>query len=204
VHIIVGLGNPGKEYEDTRHNAGRVILMLIAKKCAFSDWRKDGTLGALVAEGKLGKEKCMFVLPENFMNTSGASVAPLIPSSSLKARKQALANLVVVYDDLDLPLGSFRISYNRSSGGHNGVESIIKKVKSQEFYRIRIGLSPQTPSGKTKRPKGGAEKTVKFLMNTFKDPEMAVLKKESKKIAEAIEMLFAESANKAMSIFNSN
>lgn len=196
MHIIAGLGNPGEEYEGTRHNAGRIILELIAKKAGFSDWREEGKLKALVAEGKLGKQKFQFVLPNNFMNNSGKSVAPLIKS------KKTLGELVVIYDDLDLPIGKFRISFNRSSGGHNGVESIIKNVKSQEFYRIRVGLSPVTPSGKTKRPKGDAEKAVKFLMTKFKDPEMAELKKEAKRIAEALEMMYAESPNKAMSLYN--
>lgn len=196
MHIIVGLGNPGEEYKGTRHNAGRIILELIAKKEGFSAWREEGKIKALVSEGKIGKEKCMFVLPDNFMNNSGKSVAPLIKS------KKQLGDLLVIYDDLDLPIGKFRISFNRSSGGHNGLESIIKNLKSMEFHRIRVGLSPVTASGKTKRPKGDAEKTVKFLMGKFKDPEMAELKKISKKIAEAIEMLFGESANKAMSIYN--
>jgi PTH1 family peptidyl-tRNA hydrolase len=196
MHIIVGLGNPGEEYVGTRHNAGRIILELIAKKLAFSGWREEGKIKALICEGKIGKEKYMFVLPNNFMNNSGKAVAPLIKS------KKALADLVIIYDDLDLPIGTFRISFNRSSGGHNGLESIIKNVKSQEFHRIRVGLSPVTPSGKTKRPKGDPDKLVKYLMTKFKEPEMAELKKESKKIAEAIEMLFAESPNKAMSVFN--
>lgn len=198
MHIIAGLGNPGEEYEGTRHNAGRIILELIAKKAGFSAWREEGKLKALVAEGKLGKQKFQFVLPNNFMNNSGKSIAPLIKT------KKALGELVVIYDDLDLPIGKFRISFNRSSGGHNGLESIIKNVKSQEFHRIRVGLSPVTPSGKTKRPKGDAEKAVKFLMTRFKDPEMAELKKEAKRIAEALEMMYAESPNKAMSIFNSD
>lgn len=196
MYIIAGLGNPGEEYEGTRHNAGRIILELIAKKAGFSAWREEGKLKALVAEGKLGKQKFQFVLPNNFMNNSGKSIAPLIKS------KKALGELVVIYDDLDLPIGKFRISFNRSSGGHNGVESIIKNVKSQEFYRIRVGLSPVTPSGKTKRPKGDAEKAVKFLMTKFKDPEMTELKKEAKRIAEALEMMYAESPNKAMSLYN--
>ncbi len=193
---VVGLGNPGEEYTNTRHNAGRIILEIIAKKNAFSDWREEGKLKALVAEGKLGKTKTLFVLPNNFMNNSGKSVAPLI-----KAKKD-LASLVVIYDDLDLPLGNFKISFNRSSGGHNGLESIIKNVKSQEFARIRVGLSPQTPSGKTKRPKGDADKVVKYLMNKFKDPEIAELKKVAKKIGEALEMLPVDGLNKTMSICN--
>lgn len=196
MYTIVGLGNPGDEYARTRHNAGRFIVELLAKKLDFSDWREEGKLKAFVAAGKIGKTKTQFVLPNNFMNNSGKSVAPLI-----KAKKD-LAELVVIYDDLDLPIGSFRISFDRSSGGHNGVESIIKQVKSQAFARIRVGLSPVTPTGKTKRPKGDPEKAMQFLMTAFKDPEITELKKVAKKIAEALELLPVGGLQKTMSLFN--
>lgn len=196
MYTIVGLGNPGEEYARTRHNAGRLIVEQLAKKLDFSEWREEGKLKALVAAGKIGKTKAQFVLPNNFMNNSGKSVAPLI-----KAKKD-LAELVVIYDDLDLPIGSFRISFDRSSGGHNGVESIIKNVKSQAFARIRVGLSPVTPTGKTKRPKGDPEKAMKFLMTPFKESEIAELKKVAKKIAEALELLPVSGLQKTMSLFN--
>ncbi len=194
--IVTGLGNPGKEYEKTRHNAGRIILQLLAKKHDFSEWKEEGKIKALTSDGKIGKSKMLFVQPNNMMNNSGKSVAPLIKS------KKQLGEFVVIYDDLDLPIGKFRISFNRSSGGHNGLESIIKNVKSEEFARIRVGISPITPSGKTKRPKGDAKKVVYFLMTEFKDAEMAELKKASKKISEALEMMAEENLNKAMSIYN--
>ncbi len=193
--IIVGLGNPGEEYINTRHNTGRIILQKIAKDHGFSDWKEEGKIKALKLEGKIGKNKAQFILPNNFMNNSGKSVGPLIKS------KKDLNSLVVIYDDLDLPVGKIKISFNKSSGGHRGLESIIKNVKSQEFTRIRVGISPVTPSGKLKKPIG--EKAVeKHILGAFKDSELAVLKKLSKKIGEAIEMIMTESREKAMSVYN--
>lgn len=173
--LVVGLGNPGKEYEGTRHNTGRILVGMIEKKL----------------EGK----RIKFLTPDNFMNNSGKAVAPLIKS------KKDLKDLVVIYDDIDLPIGKMKISFNRSSGGHNGLGSVIKALKSEEFLRIRVGISPATPKGVVKKPKG--EKAVlNFLLGEFKKPELETLKKLSKKIAEAVEMIFSEGSNKAMSLYN--
>ena len=173
--LVVGLGNPGKEYENTRHNTGRIIVGIILQK----------------AEDK----KIKFITPDTFMNNSGKAVAPLIKT------KKDLAGLVVVYDDIDLPLGKMKISFNRSSGGHNGLGSIIKSLKSEEFVRIRIGISPVTPKGVVKKPKG--EKAVlNFLLGEFKKPELEIIKKLAKDVAEAIEVIFSESKEKAMTLYN--
>ncbi len=177
--IVVGLGNKGAQYEKTRHNTGRIILAIVEKKLA-----EEGV-----------KSKIKFIAPDTFMNLSGKAVAPYIKT------KKDLENLIVIYDDVDLPLGKIKISYNRSSGGHNGLGSIIKAVKSEEFVRIRIGIAPATPSGKIKKPKG-EEAMLKFLLGEFKKPELEVLKKLSKKVAEAVEVIFAEGREKAMSIYN--
>ncbi len=180
--LIVGLGNPGKEYEHTRHNAGRIITALIEKKLEGSGaGKKDG--------------KIKFLVPDTFMNLSGKAVAPYIKS------KKDLAGLVVIYDDIDLPIGSMKISFDRSSGGHNGLESIIKAVKSREFLRIRIGITPVTPSGKLKKP-AGEQKVLGFLLGEFKKPELEILKKISKRAAEAVEVFYTESKDKAMSLYN--
>ena len=173
--LVVGLGNPGKEYENTRHNTGRILVGMIEKK--------------------LEDSKIKFITPDTFMNNSGKAVAPLIKT------KKDLKDLVVIYDDIDLPLGKMKISFNRSSGGHNGLESVIKKLKSQEFLRIRIGISPATPKGVVRKPKG--EKAVlNFLLGEYKKPELETIKKLSKKVAEAVEMIFTESKEKAMSLYN--
>ncbi len=193
--LIVGLGNPGKEYENTRHNTGRIILEKIAKANDFSEWKDDMKLKSLRAKGELDSEKVEFLLPNTFMNNSGNAVAPLIDSP------KKLKNLIAVYDDLDLPLGSLKISYDRSSGGHNGLESIIKRVKSREFVRIRIGVSPSTPTGKFRKPKG-EEAVLKFLLGSFKEDELKIIKNMSKKVAEIIVMVSAEGKDKAMTLYN--
>lgn len=174
--LIVGLGNPGEEYENTRHNAGRIVVGHIMKKLEDIKSLK-------------------FLTPDNFMNNSGKAVLPFVKT------KKDLATLVVIYDDIDLPLGKMKMSFNRSSGGHNGLGSIIKALKSEEFLRIRIGVSPANTKGVAKKPKG-EEKVLKFLLGEFKKNELDEIKKLSKKVAEAIEMFFAEGKDKAMSLYN--
>jgi PTH1 family peptidyl-tRNA hydrolase len=173
--LVVGLGNPGKEYENTRHNTGRILVGIIEKKL----------------EGK----KIKFLMPDNFMNNSGKAVA-----QSVKSKKD-LKDLVVIYDDIDLPIGRMKISFNRSSGGHNGLGSIIKALKSEEFLRIRIGIAPVTPSGKLKKPQGEKE-VIKFILGEFKKPELEIIKKLGKTVTEAVECIFSESKDKAMSLYN--
>jgi PTH1 family peptidyl-tRNA hydrolase len=193
--LIVGLGNPGKEYEGTRHNAGQIILEKIAKANDFSEWKDDMKLKSFRSKGELSGEKVEFLLPNTFMNNSGVAVAQIIDNP------KKLKNLVVVYDDMDLPVGTLKISFNRSSGGHNGVESIIKKVKSREFVRIRIGVCPVTPTGKFKKPKG-EEAVLKFLLGAFKEDELKIVKNQAKKVTEIITMLSSEGKDKAMTLFN--
>jgi len=193
--LIVGLGNPGSEYENTRHNIGRIILEKIAKTNDFSEWKKDIKLKSLRSRGEISTEKVEFLLPETFMNNSGNAVVGIIDN------KNKLKNLVVIYDDMDLPMGSLKISFNRSSGGHKGLESIIKKVKSREFLRIRIGVSPCTPKGKIKKPKG-EEAVVKFILGKYKEEELKEIQKISKKVAEILSMISSGGKDKAMSVFN--
>ncbi|MES2930331.1 MAG: aminoacyl-tRNA hydrolase [Patescibacteria group bacterium] len=194
--LLVGLGNPGKEYEKTRHNAGRIILEHIAKEYDFSEWKNDMKLKFLRAKGSIENNKMEIILPNTFMNNSGSAVVPLIDSP------KKLSGLVVIYDDLDLAVGSLKISFNRSSGGHNGVESIIKKVKSREFIRIRIGVSPHTPNGKIRKPKGEAA-VLTFLLGNFKEDEQKTLKKLSKTVASIISCIAEDGKDKAMSLYNS-
>lgn len=192
---IVGLGNPGKEYEGTRHNTGRSFLDYVQKKGEFSDWKFDKKLNANSSTGTIGKKKVTLLQPDTFMNNSGNSVKPLALS------KKALEGLCVVYDDMDIPLGSMKIVFNRGDGGHNGLASIIKAVKSREFPRIRLGVSPATAKGMAKKP-SGEEKVIKFLMTKFREPEMVDLKKVWKKANESLEVMFNESREKAMTLFN--
>jgi len=193
--LIAGLGNPGKEYEETRHNTGRIILNFIAKANDFGEWKDDMKLKSKRIKGEIEGEKFDFLSPDTFMNNSGNAVCQIIND------KNKLKNLVVVYDDIDLPLGSLKISFNRSSGGHNGLESVIKKVKSREFVRIRIGVSPVTPTGKIKKPKG-EEAVLKFLLGKFKEDELKEIKKLSKKVSEILVTLSSDGKDKAMSLYN--
>ncbi|MEK7558472.1 MAG: aminoacyl-tRNA hydrolase [Patescibacteria group bacterium] len=195
-YIIVGLGNPGDEYLNTRHNTGRIVLEYFRKKNNFSNWESDKKLEALVSYGRMPSVKgIILVEPESFMNKSGVSIAPLVKS------KKAAESLIVIHDDLDLPIGSYKISFNRGSGGHKGVESIIRAVKTEGFVRVRVGISPVTPSEKIKKPKG--EKAIDdFILGNFKDKESEILKKVSKKICDALIMIISEGRQKAMSVFN--
>ena len=108
---------------------------------------------------------------------------------------------MVIYDDLDLPFGNSKISFDKSSGGHKGLESIIRAVKTKKFARIRVGISPKTPSGKIKKP-NGEEAVMKTIMGKYKPEEILTLKKLSKKIAGALEVFTSQDLEKAMSEFN--
>jgi len=192
--LVVGLGNPGKEYENTRHNTGWIMLDFILGKKV--DWKPANGTKLLYYKDSVGGKPTEYIKPTTFMNNSGIAVAFVKDKHKLN-----LKDIVVIYDDADLPIGKMKISFDRSSGGHNGLESIIKKLKSREFLRIRIGISPVTPSGKIKKPKG--EKAVlNFLLGEYKEKELVELKKLSKKVAEAIEVAFTEGKEKAMSLYN--
>jgi PTH1 family peptidyl-tRNA hydrolase len=201
-YTFVGLGNPGEEYEDTRHNAGRMMLLWLAKS-EGAEWKTDKKLNAQVAtinigkktRGNIGGTRALLVLPDSFMNNSGKSVKPLI--GSLKAAEK----LLVIYDDLDLPFGSAKMSFNKSSGGHRGLESVIKALKTEKFARIRIGTSPTSPTGKLRKPQG-EEKVMKHILGKFKPDEMLVLKKLSKKVSAALETFTTSGLGSAMTEFN--
>lgn len=191
MHIIVGLGNPGEEYRESRHNTGRMMLETFRKGNDCSEWEEDKKKKALVSDGKIKKEEILLIEPNNFMNNSGKSVAGFV-----KSKKQA-TQTIVVYDDLDLPVGTFKISFNRGSGGHKGLESIIRTLKTREFVRIRVGVSPATPSGKIKKPSGEKE-VIRFIMGSFSPKERETLKGVSKKVAEAITLIVLDGREKAM------
>jgi PTH1 family peptidyl-tRNA hydrolase len=184
-YVIVGLGNPGEEYVDTRHNAGRMVLEVFRKKNDFPEWATDKSLKARVSKGVFGKDKIVLLEPDNFMNVSGKSVTPFIKNAKDAERT------IVVYDDLDLPLGTMKISFNRSSGGHRGVESIIKALKTPAFARLRVGICPTTPTGKPRKPKG-EDAILDFIVGPFKKPEMEVMKKVTKKGADALALILSE------------
>ncbi|KKT81529.1 MAG: hypothetical protein A3B07_02850 [Candidatus Yonathbacteria bacterium RIFCSPLOWO2_01_FULL_43_27] len=194
-YLIVGLGNPGEEYVETRHNVGRIMLEEFRKKNDFPEWEKDKTLKALVSKGAWKKDKLVLLAPDNFMNVSGKSVVPLVKNAKDAERT------IVIYDDLDLPLGAIKISFNRSSGGHKGVESIIKALKTPAFVRVRVGICPATPSGKPRKPKG-ENAILDFIVGPFKKPEQEELKKTAKKVVAVLDTILSEGRIKAMGEVN--
>ena len=193
--IIVGLGNPGEEYEGTRHNTGRMALEQFAKDNEFSAWKEDPKTKATVSKGAVGKTLAALVLPDTFMNKSGNAVLRFV--KSVKAAER----MVVVYDDLDLAIGTMKISFDRGSGGHKGIESIIRAVKTKKFARVRIGISPTTAAGKIKKPLG-EEEVGEYILARFKQSELPELKVIFKKASEAMASIVTEGVGIAMNKFN--
>jgi len=196
MHYIIALGNPGEEYKANRHNCGRIVIDLISKKLELENFKEDKKAHALRSKGAVEGKKIEAVFPNNFMNNSGASVKPFVASV------KDLEKIIVVYDDIDLPLGTVRISYNRGSGGHNGLSSIAKALKSEAFVRIRVGVSPSKASGKTKKPDSG-EGVLKFLLGNFRPKELEELKKISKTVLLSLILLVTEDRERAMNEINS-
>jgi len=134
--IIVGLGNPGKKYENTRHNIGQDIVKEFGKQNSFSSWYTPGHGEYMESHGEIEGKESVLVIPLTFMNLSGRAVSHFVKKGT------DLAELLVVQDDLDLPIGTIKESTNRGDGGHNGVKSIINVLGSKDFRRIRVGISP--------------------------------------------------------------
>lgn len=193
-YIIAGLGNPGLIYENTRHNTGRIILDIVRKEYG-DEFEFNKKLNSQVCQAKIGKEKATLIAPETFMNLSGKAIASLVKS------QKAAEKLIVIYDDFSLPIGKIRISYNRSSGGHNGVQSIIKAIKTEAFIRIRIGTAPENAKGNAKQI-NGEDKIERFILGKFKDEELKILKKIGKTVGDALLVLVKEGREKTMSLFN--
>jgi PTH1 family peptidyl-tRNA hydrolase len=167
--LVVGLGNPGKKFENTRHNIGSRVIDELEL---------------------LNLKNVVLVKPTTFMNESGKAVKRLTKRYKLKAE-----SLIVIHDDLDLPLGKIRIVKNRGSAGHKGVESIIGELKTKNFVRFRIGIKP--------KPYTLNPKTLnKFVLEKFTKEEEKIVKKTIKKTAEAIEFYLKEGLEKAMSKYN--
>jgi len=191
-YTIAGLGNPDEEHKNTRHNTGRILLEYFRVENNFPEWEENKKNKSLITESKIGKNKVVLVEPDNFMNNSGKSISSLITS------KEKAKHLVVIYDDLDLPLGKFKLSFNKGSGGHKGIESIARAIKTKEFIRIRIGISPTTPTGKLKKPKG-EEKVNKFILGDFTPDEMKKIKNLSKNINVILGKIISDGYEKAVS-----
>src|SRR5690606_4374873 len=137
MYYIVGLGNPGKEYEHTRHNVGFFLLEIFAQEAGLPSFHESNAQSGYVSQGVFEGEEVTLLMPTTFMNASGSAVAKLVPAGSSD-------KLVVVYDDIDLPVGELRVSFGRGDGGHNGVKSIIEKLGTKDFVRIRIGVGKRS------------------------------------------------------------
>lgn len=195
-YTVVGLGNPGSEYDKTPHNIGRsIVVSFVASVAKTAAWKLDKKSHAHTTKISVGDNAVLAVLPDTFMNNSGKSVKELVVGEKNCAR------MVVVHDDLDLPLGTLKLSFNRGSGGHNGVKSISKALKTESYFRLRIGVSPVTPSGKIKKPHGETE-VVDYILKPLKNKDVEV-KKITKHALEALKIVLTEPHEKALTLVNS-
>ena len=148
-----------------------------------------------VASGSIGNSLAVLLAPDTFMNKSGGAVGKYVKSA------KAAEKLIVVYDDLDLPLGAIKISFDRGSGGHKGLESVIRAVKTKKFARVRIGVSPASAAGKLKKPSGEKE-VLNFILAKFKPAEMEIVKRVFKRVDAALEVIVNDGYVKAMNECN--
>lgn len=186
--LIAGLGNPGPQYAGTRHNVGFECLNYIAKAHGMSFSGKGGH--ARLATGRLASQDVVLAKPQTFMNLSGKSIAALMVRYRL-----SLSDLLVIYDDVDLPLGRIRIRNSGGTGGHRGLQSIAQSLQSNEIARIRVGISrPETLGG---------EGLVDYVLNGFTPEERDVLKEVFPRVDEAVRCILETGLEAAMNRFNS-
>lgn len=193
--IIIGLGNPTDKYNKTRHNIGRDIVDFFREKHQCDDWKFDKKKNALISKGMVKLIPVTLVLPETFMNDSGKAVSKIVST------KKKAHNTVVVYDELDVGLGKMKISYDKNSGGHKGVESIINHIKTKEFIRLRIGIAPVTASGKVKKVIG-EDAVVKHVLSKFKPTEKKKVETIFENGVKALELILENDYEKAMNVVN--
>lgn len=188
MYLIVGLGNPGEKYKNTRHNIGFRILDEFRKENNFPSFTLSKKLNSLISEKELEGKKVLLAKPQTFMNNSGQAVKTLLIFYKIKR-----ATLIVIHDDIDILLGKIKIIKNRGSAGHKGVESIIEELKTKNFTRMRVGIQPK--EGKPKNPE-------KFVLQNFTNKEKKVIKEAFKKTSRALKIILLQSLEKAMAEFN--
>ena len=167
--LIIGLGNPGEKYEKTRHNAGFLAVNKIADNFQFPVSSFNSKFNAEISEGIINNEKTILVKPMTFMNNSGQTVKAVLDYYKINPE-----DIIVIHDDLDIPIGEYKISKNKNSGGHKGVRSIIDYLGTKDFTRIRIGIGVQDLSCKIP--------TEKFVLEKFSGKEMGIVEKVIEKI----------------------
>jgi PTH1 family peptidyl-tRNA hydrolase len=186
VKLIVGLGNPGDEYRLTPHNIGFLAVDRIAGERGVEI--RNRQCRALTGRMQVGDEAVLLAKPETYMNLSGLSVRELVAEYEAKPE----SDLIVIQDELDFPLGTLRIHTRRSSAGHNGIESIIDALGTQDFLRIRIGVAPER----------NVEDGQSYLLSPFRKAELAVVDGMLDTAAEAVQAILTEGAAAAMNRFN--
>lgn len=186
--LIIGLGNPGKKFEKTRHNLGFLVLDAIKKKWNFKKFKKSRKFLAEISKGKFNKEEIILAKPQTFMNNSGKATKLLIENCRLQ-----IENLWVIHDDLDIPLGKIKISFGHGSAGHRGVQSIIDELGTKNFFRFRAGIKPGSKL---------QSRIENFVLEKFSKKEEKKFKKGIKKTCQAIEVAIKEGIEKAMQKYN--
>ena len=185
MRLVVGLGNPGEEYANTPHNLGFLVVDRLAETHSIRIRRRDSR--ALVGIGEISSQPVMLAKPQTYMNLSGTSLAALMPKHALTAQ-----DLVLVYDELDLPWTALRIKPKGSSANHNGVESVIRSLGTQDFTRVRLGIHPGHPI------RDGAD----FVLSPFRRQQEKELDELVGYAADAVSSIIAEGVEKAMTKFN--
>ena len=183
--LIVGLGNPGPEYAKTRHNLGFMLVDLLASRLQTTVKREE--CRSLVGRGEIDNRTVELVKPQTFMNLSGEAVKGL-----LVKEQRSVERLIVISDDLALPLGTIRIRPSGSHGGHNGLRSIIDCLGTQEFKRLRIGVMPEHPLADAKR----------FVLDNFAKGESETVEKVLQDAVDAVETVVKDGVDAAMQRFN--
>ena len=191
--LIVGLGNPGREYTHNRHNIGFMCVNHLAKVHGIQLDKKQGQ--ARTGSGNIAGNKMVLARPQTYMNLSGESVSRL--ASKFKIAPE---DLLVIHDDLDLPLGKIRLRRGGGSGGHKGINSIISCLGSQDFYRIRVGIGrPDTVNGSAE---DGETEIIDYVLSDFTIDEKKIITKVITEVTEAILCLLNEGLNAAMNKYN--
>jgi PTH1 family peptidyl-tRNA hydrolase len=190
--LIVGLGNPGRGYANNRHNVGFVCLSHFAKTQGIRFDKKQGK--ARTGIGEVAGNKVALAKPQTYVNLSGQSVSRLIKRFDVN-----LSDLLVIHDDLDLPLGKIRIRLGSSSGGHKGIDSIISSLGSQDFTRLRVGIGRPTTEGFAEISEADI---VAYVLSNFTPDERQIIVQVIPRVSEAIYCLLAEGLAAAMNRYN--
>jgi len=186
--IIIGLGNPGEKYENTWHNIGFMALDDIIRENNFSDFRFDKKFIAEISENRINGEKVIIAKPRTYMNESGKAAKAIMDFYKLAAD-----DFIIIHDDVDLPVAKIKISFDRGSAGHKGVQSIFTQTGKENFLRIRIGISPQ---------KGKDKKAIHTVLKDVKISEKIKAKKSVKTAAKAVMKILNEGIENAMTEYN--